>query len=414
MSNSWTGGQYSIFRMLFGFYLFVHFAYLAFWAPDIFSNAGMVPDAALSPLRTAFPNILSLIDEPWFVSGLAAFAAVAALFFAVGSGDRIAAVFMWFALACFLGRNPLITNPAMPYTGWMLLAHLFIPTAPYGSLAARGRTDPGNRWELPTGVFLAGWVILALTYSYSGYTKLLSPSWVAGDNIGYVLTNPLARDWFLRDLFLALPPMFLKLLTWFILAIELLFAPLALIRRLRPWLWFGMLFVQFGFAFLLRFPDLTIAMLLFHLFTFNPDWLKAKSLAGTRIFFDGNCALCHGTIRFLLAEEHDAALRFAPLQGGLLAQQIGEEKVVALGDTFVTVTPNGRILTESDGMIHLLDHLGGLWRIVAWTVRIVPASLRNRLYHFIGDRRYTWFGSKDDFCPVLPPHLRQRILLPDR
>lgn len=410
MNNTWTGGQYSVFRMLFGIYLFVHFAYLAAWAPELFSNSGMLPDANLSPLTKAFPNILAFFDAPWFVTLLALISAVAALFFAVGYADRMAAMFMWFVLACFLGRNPLILNPAMPYTGWMLLAHVFLPAAPYGSLAARGRLDPGNNWTFSQGVFLAGWVILALTYSYSGYTKLLSPSWVSGDNVSYVLTNPLARDWFLRDLFLTLPPVLLKLLTWLILGIELLFAPLALIRRLRPWLWAGMLIVQFGFAFLLNFPDLTIAMLLFHMFTFNPDWLKAKSLAGAEVHFDGSCALCHGTVRFLLAEEFEGALRFAPLQSGLLAEKIGQKIQDAPGDTFVLVTPEGSVLVESDGMLYLLDHLGGLWRLLAWAAHILPRSLRNRLYHFIGQRRYKWFGSKEEFCPLMPQPLRARML----
>ena len=112
--------------------------------------------------------------------------------------------------------------------------------------------------------------VLALSYSYSGYTKLLSPSWVSGDTVAYVLQNPLARDWWLRDLFLSLPSEILTGITWFILVIELLYAPLALIAKLRPWLWNSMLLVQFGFLMLLDFPDLTFGMLVFHLLTFDP------------------------------------------------------------------------------------------------------------------------------------------------
>ena len=410
MKNSWSSGQYSVFRTLFGIYLFVHFAYLAFWAADIFSYAGMVGNAELSPLIIAFPNILRFFDSPAFVTIFSIAAAFASLLFAIGKWDKPAALFMWFALACFVGRNPLITNPAMPYVGWMLLAHLFIIPAPYLSWAARGRADPDNGWRMSNGIFLAGWIILALTYSYSGYTKLLSPSWVAGENIEYVLNNPLARDWFLRDIFLMVPEILLKCLTWFILVIELLFAPLALIKRLRPWLWSGMLFVQFGFAFLLNFPDLTIAMLLFHLFTFNPAWLPPRSLKGTVIYFDGTCALCHGTVRFMLAEEARGELVFSALQDRKLEAAIGEGSVENLGDTVVVRTADERILIEAEGIIYLLCHLGGLWRLLSWLMRAMPKPVRRTCYHFIGNRRYRIFGKKDDFCPIIPSHLRERFI----
>lgn len=408
-NNGWTGGQYSLFRMLFGAYLFVHFAYLSFWASDIFSNVGMLPDAALSPLIKAFPNPLAVFDTPLVVTGLSVCGAIAALFFAAGRFDKIAALLMWFILACFLGRNPLISNPSMPYAGWMLLAHLFVPSTPYGSWAARNRVDPGNGWYMPNGVFTAAWLILALSYSYSGYTKLLSPSWVAGENVSYVLQNPLARDWLLRDIFLAIPPIIISALTWFILLIELLFAPLALLRKVRPWIWGGMLLVQFGFAFLLNFPDLTIAMLLFHMLTFNPDWLKSKSMKGDTVYYDGNCGLCHGVIRFLLAEDREEQVKFSPLQSDTLRKRLGDEAVEQLGDTLVVVTANGEIKTEAEAVAYLLDRLGGLWRIFGCVLRALPSSVANAGYRFVGRNRIRWFGAKEDLCPILPQHLRGRF-----
>jgi hypothetical protein len=198
MTNGWTGGQYSLFRILLGTYLCIHFLHLLPWSAELFSNQGLLPDGRLSPIFANFPNLFAISDAPWFVYASVAAAAAAAIAFAVGWQDRIAALWMWLVLASLFGRNPLILNPSMPYVGFMLLAHLFVPPGPFGSLAARGRPDPDGKWSLPPAVFLSAWVVLALSYSYSGYTKLLSPSWVAGDNIAFVLQNPLARPWFLR------------------------------------------------------------------------------------------------------------------------------------------------------------------------------------------------------------------------
>ncbi|MEA2488651.1 MAG: hypothetical protein QOH21_443, partial [Acidobacteriota bacterium] len=147
MKNGWTGGQYSVYRALFGAYLFVHFVMLLPWGRELFSSEGVLPREA-SPLFRLFPNVLLLSDAPALVLTLLGLAAVAAIAFAFGLRDRIAAVVMWYVLACVFGRNPLISNPSLPYVGWLLLAHAFLPRAPYGSWAARGRVDPRGGWSM--------------------------------------------------------------------------------------------------------------------------------------------------------------------------------------------------------------------------------------------------------------------------
>ena len=91
MKNGWTGGQYSLFRLVFGAYLFVHFAMLVPWGGEVFSNQGFLPDGEASPFLHAFPNILALWDGPTFVTGLLIVAAVLSVFLAVGWKDRLAA-----------------------------------------------------------------------------------------------------------------------------------------------------------------------------------------------------------------------------------------------------------------------------------------------------------------------------------
>lgn len=396
--------------MLLGFYLAVHFLHLAPWAAEVFSSSGMLPAASLSPLTRAFPNILLLLDAPVIVTLLCIAAALAAMVLALGFHDRLAALFVWYVLACFFGRNPLIQNPSLPYLGWMLLFHACLPSAPYGSWVARGRTDPAGSWHMPSSLFAAAWIVMAMSYSYSGYTKLFSPSWVSGETIAAVLQNPLARDWFMRDAVLALPAQVLKTVTWFILYLELVFAPLCLWSRARPWIWLAMLIVQCGFLALLSFADLTIAMLLFHLLTFDPAWLNSRRLQGTMVYFDGNCALCHGVVRFLMTEDRSGGLHFAPLQGNHFTANVSPERRAALPVSMVVQLPDGQLRFEDDAMLHLLAELGGLWRILAAVARAFPKSARLRAYHAVGRRRIILFGSTMQTCPLLAPGSKHRIL----
>ncbi|MDP2228428.1 MAG: DCC1-like thiol-disulfide oxidoreductase family protein [Moraxellaceae bacterium] len=412
MNNAWTGGQYSLYRLLFGTYLLVHFLHLLPWAAETFSHAGMLADATQSPLWSVFPNVLALSDSPLAVQALVLSAAVAAIAFMLGWRDRIAAFWLWYVLACLFTRNPLIANPALPYVGWLLLAHLLVPAAPYGALSARDRDNPAGYWIMPSAVFTAAGIVLALSYSYSGYTKLLSPSWVAGDTLAIVLENPLARDHGLRTLFLALPAGLLSVITWFILYVELLYAPLALVPRLRPWLWAGMLLVQIGFLFLLNFPDLTIGMLCFHLFTFDPAWLPGRRADATEtVLYDGDCGLCHRVVRFVLAEDSNAHFRFAPLGGAHFLATVPATTRATLPDSLLVQTTDGRLLLKSAAVIHLLRALGGLWWLPAQLLATLPRRWADAAYDAVGRRRHLLFRQPTTVCPRIATALRDRFLL---
>jgi predicted DCC family thiol-disulfide oxidoreductase YuxK len=399
-----------MFRVLLGTYLFIHFAHLLAWGAELFSDRGMLGNSSHSPLFGLVPSVFSISDSPAMVVILLLVGTVAAAFFAIGKHDKIAAFAMWYVLACLLGRNPLISNPALPYLGWMLLAHLFVPSAPWGALAAKGRSDPAGGWHMPRPIFLAAWVVLALSYSYSGYTKLQSPSWVSGDTVWYVLHNPLARDYFLRDLVLWFGEDFARALTWTVLWVELLFAPLVLFRKLRPLLWGAMLMVQFGFFFLLNFADLTTPMLLFHLLTFHPAWLKPTSARRPEtVYHDGDCGLCHRVVRFVLAEDRANQFRFAPLQGPSFAREVPGSVRASLPDTFVIVDDHGRMLTKGDAVIHMLERLGGLWRGLGVAFRLLPRRLRDRGYDRVGHIRHRLFPKPGGMCPLVPEALRTRF-----
>lgn len=392
MTNGWTGGQYSLYRIVFGLYLLIHFVALIPWAHEVFET--ILPREA-SPLLYLFPNILAFADV---ALPLIVIAALASLFFMAGWYDRVAAIVMWYALACLFGRNPLTANPSLPFVGWLLIAHALLPRAPFLSLAARNRVDPRGGWSMPPAIFAAAWIVMSLGYTYSGYTKLISPSWVDGTAFARVLANPLARPAFVRDLMLGLPGGFMTAATYGALALELLYAPLALFRRVRPWLWLAMLLMHLGLMVLIDFADLSFGMVVLHFFTFDPAWVPRRAPATTdRVLYDGSCGLCHRSVRFLIAEDvSGTSFVYAPQEGG--------------GATVIVETPNGQTLTKSSAVIHLMHRLGGLWRVVAVVFALVPRGLRDVGYDFVARVRYRIFGKTKDACPLMPAELRSRFL----
>jgi predicted DCC family thiol-disulfide oxidoreductase YuxK len=411
VSNGWTGGQYSLVRGLFGTYLFVHFLHLAPWAAELFSNRGALPDGAASPLLHLFPNVLALWDDPIFVTALLIAAAGLAVLFAAGCADRAAAVALWYVWACLHGRMPLIGNPGLPYIGWMLLAHAFLPRAPYGSWAARGRPDPEGGWRMPEGIFLAAWILMAVGYTYSGWTKLVSPSWLDGSAVARVLENPLARPGVGRELFLALPAGALRLATWGALGAELLFAPLAVLPRARPWIWGLMLSMHLGLILLIDFADLSLGMVMLHMFTFDPAWVAPRRDPGPgMVFYDGRCGLCHRAVRFVLAEDRGGgAVRFAPLDGGTFRARVPEARRASLPDSLVVATGGSSLLVRSSAVRHIMERLGGVWRVLAVLAGLLPGRLLDLVYDGVAAVRKRLFAAPPSACPIAPGHLRERF-----
>lgn len=274
MNESWTGGQYSVYRTLLGAFLVVHFTMLLPYGAEVFGKDGLLASASLSPYFGVLPNPLDYFDSPTGIATFLGIGVLCGVAVAIGWFDRVSAVFAAVLLGWLFQRNPLIANPSLPLLGFLLILHAFVPTRPYGSVAAlrAGGADPA--WRLPQHLQLAAWIVLAVAYSHSGITKLFSPSWTDGETIRLVLENPLARDHALRELVLALPPIFLQSVTWAVLWVEVLFAPLVMFRRWRPAMWTAMLLAQLGFLCFLNFADLTFPMLLAHLITFDPRWIK--------------------------------------------------------------------------------------------------------------------------------------------
>ena len=410
IENRWSARQFALFRIALGAYLFFHFVTLLPWGSEMFSSSGVLPSARLSPLARLFPNIFLVFDSPLAVWICLLAGAISSLFLFFGKFDRIAAVLTWYLWACLYGRNPLIGNPSLPFIGWILLAYAFVPAT-----RNRGGFCPANSeytaWRFPSDLFLASWILLSLTYLYGGCTKLISPSWIDGTALSHVLASPLSRPGILRTLLLAVPPVFLRLASWSALAIELSFAPLALLDRCRPYIWLATVAMHVALMFLVNFADLTIAMLIVHFFTFDPGWIVHPCSSSELIFFDGDCGLCHGFVRFVLAENHSAQpFRFAPLQGETIRKTISDETRACLPDSIAVFTADNEVLIRSRAVLFALIRMGGLWTITARLLQLIPAQLGDLAYNRIAAVRKSLSWPNKKLCPLAPAAWKGRLL----
>jgi predicted DCC family thiol-disulfide oxidoreductase YuxK len=128
------------------------------------------------------------------------------------------------------------------------------------------------------------------------------------------------------------------------------------------------------------------------------------------LFYDGHCALCHRSVKFVLKHDRSGKLfRFAPLQGPTFETRVPAERRAGLADSVVVLTNEGALLVRSDAFLHVLRRLGGGWSTLASAISVIPRALRDATYDFIARVRYRVFGTREDSCPVIAPDLRARF-----
>lgn len=133
----------------------------------------------------------------------------------------------------------------------------------------------------------------------------------------------------------------------------------------------------------------------------------------TVVFFDGVCVMCNGTMRFLLERDRRDRLRFASLQSDFAGVALAgyQKDARELSNMFVIADyglASQRLLARSAAAFHLAGEIGGVWT-AARALSVLPRRLVDRVYDFVADHRYRWFG-KYDSCPLPPAEHRRKFL----
>jgi len=127
------------------------------------------------------------------------------------------------------------------------------------------------------------------------------------------------------------------------------------------------------------------------------------------LLYDGVCALCNGTVRFVLRRDRAGLVRFAPLGGETATRFLAGHPELARVDSMIWIDARGRAHTRSDAALAVARQLGGAWGVLAALARLVPRPLRDAAYDLVARVRYRVFG-RYDVCPLPPAASRARFL----
>ncbi len=122
------------------------------------------------------------------------------------------------------------------------------------------------------------------------------------------------------------------------------------------------------------------------------------------IIFDGKCNMCSGFVRFVLRRDKRDRFRFVAAQSPLGEALYRHYALDAVDYETNILLEQGRCWLKSESSIRIFEGLGIPWSLLSLG-RVLPLSIRDRLYEYIARNRLRWFGVRQA-CFLLDPHFR--------
>lgn len=366
-----TKYQFRVYRCLAGLGLAFFWGQAA-WSFEFSAPfwADFFPAVEWKSLISFFPNILSLgpLEVP-----LAIVAMLSSLLVAFGVARKFFASLVLYALACVHHSELMALSPLSLIMSVICIQLMLTP-----------EHESAKGWRLKRWHSLAASVLLLFHL-----VLVVNP---------FVLPTRLLSDVSLAVSHLPL---------WLHAIFSLSFLMLAH----KPWrwaFWFVQLVMVASFIFIGM--DLSSFLLLLSLLTLaiDPQWLLPNEAPELIVFYDGNCGLCHGLVRFLLDIDKAGATKFAPLQESFAHKKLEAYPELLNDFETVVVLNNGVLTTKSQAVFEIFRYLGGPWALLSF-LRLLPSSLTNYFYAFIAQRRYKIFG-RYETCPLPSSEDRERFL----
>jgi len=130
---------------------------------------------------------------------------------------------------------------------------------------------------------------------------------------------------------------------------------------------------------------------------------------GGIILFDGTCAFCEGSVRFI-ATRDNGHFRFGASQnpeGQALLEKLGTSREAARS---LILIDDDRVYLRSDAALRIAQRLNAPWKY-AGALLMVPRPIRDLVYRGVASVRYRLAG-RSNACEIPPPEIRSRLITP--
>jgi predicted DCC family thiol-disulfide oxidoreductase YuxK len=125
------------------------------------------------------------------------------------------------------------------------------------------------------------------------------------------------------------------------------------------------------------------------------------------ILFDGTCAFCEGSVRFIAARDH-GYFKFGASQnpeGTALLAKYGTSREATRS---LILIEDGEISLRSTAVLKIARRMTAPWRWAA-VFLLVPRPIRDAVYRVVAAIRHRLAG-RSQACEIPPPEIRARLI----
>jgi predicted DCC family thiol-disulfide oxidoreductase YuxK len=126
------------------------------------------------------------------------------------------------------------------------------------------------------------------------------------------------------------------------------------------------------------------------------------------ILFDGTCAFCERSVRFIAARDPEAYFRFGASQSPQAAGLLAPFGATHTSSRSIILIEDGQMFVRSTAVLRIAQRLPLPWRL-AGALLWIPRPLRDSLYRVVAAIRHRIAGASNA-CEIPPPEIRARMI----
>jgi predicted DCC family thiol-disulfide oxidoreductase YuxK len=126
------------------------------------------------------------------------------------------------------------------------------------------------------------------------------------------------------------------------------------------------------------------------------------------VFFDGHCALCCASVRFIIRRDRKARFVFAALQSPTGQKLLHKVKSSALASDSIILLEDQQVFEYSTAALKIARHLDGAWPVL-YVLMAAPRWLRDAFYRWVARNRNRFFRRYEE-CWLPGPSYQGRFL----
>jgi predicted DCC family thiol-disulfide oxidoreductase YuxK len=129
---------------------------------------------------------------------------------------------------------------------------------------------------------------------------------------------------------------------------------------------------------------------------------------GGVILFDGTCAFCEGSVKFIARRDRAGYFRFGASQSARGTELLAAHGLTREMTRSMVLIEDGQVYLRSTATLRIASRLPFPWKL-AGSLLWIPRPIRDGVYRIVAAIRHRIAG-RSNACEIPPPEIRARLI----